>query len=112
MDAEGAAVALGQNREISAGLGCLHYAEGIFLLRYLQVRRVVAGDLQEDSTVGAAFVALPRGMQKARAKAEAGRSFLAIPYAHAQCLQKRLVLGIHLDICQHSKIEIRSGWWR
>src|SRR5260370_16422028 len=73
MPKQGAAPAIGEDLEISAGLCGLHYAEGVFLAGNRYVVGVVAGDLEEYTGVGSAFVGLTGRVQKTRAEAEAAR---------------------------------------
>ena len=98
MDSQGPAITFGQHCEVASGLRRFHYPECVFLLWHRQVVLVVAGDLQEDSAVGAAFVGLSGGVQEARAEAQAGGNVLFVADTHAQRLQKRFVVGIHFDV--------------
>src|SRR5215471_6411316 len=43
-------------------------------------------------------------MQKARAEAKASCNLPGIAYRVTNLLQKRFVLGIHLDVCQQSEV--------
>src|ERR1019366_9149467 len=94
----------GENWEAAGSLCRLHHSESVLLPGNRQVLRIVAGDLQEYAAVGAAFVSLSGGVQKARPEAEAGRHAFAIAHGHAQVLQQRFVLGIHLDIRKQREI--------
>src|SRR5213595_1778771 len=78
MHPQGAPVSFGEHLEVATGLRRLDDAKGIFLAGHGQIHGVVAGNLQEDSAVGTAFVGLARGMQKARSKAEARGHLFAI----------------------------------
>src|SRR5215467_132020 len=46
-------------------------------------------------------------MQEARAEAKASRNLPGIAYRVTNLLQKRFVLGIHLDVCQQSEVVAR-----
>ena len=81
MHAQSAPPAVGQDLEIAAGLRRLDHAESVFLSGNGQVGCVIAGNLQEDAAVRAAFVGLPGRMQKARAKAKTGG--YAMPVANS-----------------------------
>jgi len=70
------AAALGENGKIAAGLRGLDYAEGKFLAWHGQVVGVVAGDLQEDAAVRAAFVGLASGMKERGPKPRQVATFL------------------------------------
>ena len=52
------AAAFRENLEVSPGLRRFDHPEGVFLPRYGQVRRIVAGDLQNDSAIRATLVSL------------------------------------------------------
>src|SRR5258707_10303961 len=65
---------------------------------------LVARYLEEYAAVGATFIALSSGVQEKRPEAEARRHTFAVAHGHAQGLQQRFMLGIHLDITQHSKV--------
>ena len=62
MHAQGAAAAFGEDVEVAASLGGFNHAERIFLAGDGEIGSVIAGDLQEDSAVWAAFVGLSSGM--------------------------------------------------
>src|SRR5919109_3015388 len=53
---QNAPAALHQDVEIAARLGSLDQAETVLLIGYIDVRRIVTGDLQEHTGVQAAFV--------------------------------------------------------
>ena len=93
MYAQRAASALGQYCEISAGLRRFDDAKSIFLSGDGKIRCVVACNLQEHAAVWAAFIGLPRGMQKARAKAEARRGAQPVADQPAHMLQRLAVRG-------------------
>src|ERR1700743_3199011 len=90
--------------KIATSLGCLHNAEGIFLLRYGQIIGVIAGNLQKDSGVGTAFVSLSGGVQKARAKTKTRSYMLAVTYCMADQLKLLFMVGIHLNVAKQGKI--------
>ena len=94
MNAQGPATAVGQNLEISTGLGCFHDAESVFLVGHWQIGGIIAGDLQEDAGVRAAFVGLSGGMQEARAKAEASGGVLFIAHGMTKLLKFGFVRGV------------------
>src|SRR6202007_2080866 len=102
--AEGASPALGEYREIAAGLCSLNDAEGVLLIGNGKIDGVVASDLEEDAGVGSAFVGLAGGVQKARTKSKNRRNLLLVPHAVANCLQNTFVLGIHGDVGEQSEI--------
>src|SRR6476469_6761531 len=104
MHAQSAAPSFRQNLEIAASLRCLHDSECVLLAWHRELHRIVARDLQEDSSVGAAFIGLTGRMQKTRPKAEAGRNVLAIPHGVAYLLQRFFVLSIHLHIAENCEI--------
>ena len=104
MDPQRAASAFRQHLEISAGLRRFHDAEGVFLAGHGQVGGIVAGDLQKDSAVRSALVGLPGGVQEARTKSETGGHVLLVAQRVAHFLQKRFVLGIHLDVSQQGEV--------
>src|SRR5260370_42044371 len=101
MPKQGAAPAIGEDLEISAGLCGLHYAEGVFLAGNRYVVGVVAGDLEEYTGVGSAFVGLTGRVQKTRAEAEAGRGGLGPPARMANFLQLRFMGFVHLHVSKH-----------
>src|SRR6478735_8681757 len=104
MHAQSAPPPLRQNLEIAARLRCLHDSEGVLLAGNRELHRIVARDLQEDPSVGPAFVGLTGRMQKTRPKPEAGRNVLAIAHRVAHLLQRRFVLSIHLDVGENYEI--------
>src|ERR1700758_3848068 len=88
MDTQGSAIALGQDLEIAAGLGGFYNTKRILLAGHREIGLVVAGDLEEDSGVGAAFVRLAGGMQEAWAESETrGHAFL-VANGSANILQR------------------------
>ena len=93
-------IPLAQYLEISTGLRGLYYSKRELLAGHRQVGCFVAGDLQEDSRIGTAFVCLSGGVQEARAKAEARGRLLAIAQRVAHCLQSFLISFVHLDVAK------------
>src|SRR6266478_9002587 len=104
MHAKRAPPALREYRKIAACLRCLDDSEGIFLVGDRKINGVVTGDLEEDTTVGAALVGLSRRVQKARPKSENGRYLLLVPHAVANGLQSSFILGVHGDVAEQSEI--------
>ncbi len=104
MHTQGAAAAIGEDLEISAGLCRLHYAEGVFLAGNRYVVGVVAGDLEEYTAVGSAFVGLTGRVQKTRAEAEACRDVLGVADCMTNFLQLRFMGFVHLNVAQHGKV--------
>ena len=98
--AERAAAAVGKDLKIAACLRRFHHSERVFLAGNLEIVRVVARDLQEYAAVGAAFICLSSGMQKARTEAEARRNLFSIADGQPNFLQTRFVGGIHLNVRQ------------
>src|ERR1035441_10564866 len=94
VDTQRATTALHQHLEIAAGLRCLHDAKAVVMTGYVDIHRIVAGDLQEYSGIRAAFVCLPGRMLEARSEAEAGsgKGLVANARSHrCQSLRVRLV---------------------
>src|SRR5258708_4228585 len=104
MYAQGAPLALCQDVKIATRLGCLHRSEGIFLSWYRQINGIIAGDLQKDAGVGAAFVGLSGGVQEARTKTQAGGNAFAVAYGMADGLQAVFMLAIHVYVGQQPQI--------
>ena len=98
VDAQGATAALGEHREVAAGLRRLDDAEGVALPRHGQIAGVVGRDLQEHALVRAALVGLAGRVQEARPEADAGGDVGAIPDAVADPLQHAGVARVHLDV--------------
>ena len=103
--AQGAAAAVREDLEISAGLRGFDHAESVLRAGHGKIVSVVAGDLQEHAGVRAAFVCLAGGVQEARTKAEAsGDLFLRreqrreFPASCASCL------CIHLHVAEHGEV--------
>src|ERR1700720_1992233 len=95
-------LAIRQNLEVSASLRRLYDSKSVFLPGHLKIIGIVAGDLQEYSGVGAAFVGLSRGMKETRSKAQASCRMLAVAHGMAHGLQRIFMRAVHLDICQKS----------
>ena len=108
MHAQSAPPSLRQNLEIAASLRCLHDSECVLLAGHGELHRIVARDLQENSSVGSTFIGLTCRMQETGAKAEAGGNVLAIAHGVAHLLQRLFVLSIHLNVGENC--EIISGF--
>ena len=93
-----------QHRQIPGSLGFNHHAKTVLLPGNIHVHRTVRGNLQKDPGVGSALVILPRGVQKARAEAQAGSHPFRIPHLVPEALDHRLVLGEHGQKCQRGKV--------
>src|SRR5271157_2085541 len=87
IDANGAAMAVGQRLEITQCLRLLEHTEGEFLAWDFDFVDIVGGYLDEHAAVGTAFVQLPGGVQEARAVAGGGCDFLLIANGDANLLQ-------------------------
>jgi hypothetical protein len=104
MNAQGPPVAVGEDLEIPASLGRFHDAERIFLAGHGKIGSIVAGDLQEDAGIRAAFIGLPGGMEKSRAEAEAGGNTLLVANGVAKRLQLPFVRIVPLDVAKDGEI--------
>src|SRR5579862_973834 len=104
MDAESAAASFGEDGEIAASLSGLNNAEGVFLSGDWQVGRVIASDLKEDAAVGATFVSLPRGMEKAGAETETSGNFFGVADRDADGLESSFVFGVHRDVPEDGEV--------
>src|SRR5215472_423098 len=98
MHSQRSSIPLAQHLEIAPCLCSFYYSKRELLAGHLQIGCVVAGDLQEHSRIGTAFVCLSGRMQEARTKAEAGGRLLAIANRLARSLQSLLVGLIHLNV--------------
>src|SRR5260370_22186017 len=107
MDAQGATAALGENGKVAAGLRCFHHAKCVLLSRDRQILGIVAGDLQEDAAVGAAFIRLSGGVQEARTETENGGHFFLVADSVANRLQGLLIGGIYFVLGKDAKINAR-----
>src|SRR5262249_25243183 len=96
MHSQHATLAFCQDREVASCLRRLDHAEGVLLTGHRQIHRVIAGDLQEDSSVGSAFVSLSGRVQEARAKAKARRYSLPVADRMANPLKTGFMLLVHL----------------
>ena len=88
MNAQDTPAAFREHVEITARLRRLDDPEGIFLVWNREIEGVVAGDLQKNATVRAAFIGLPGRVQEARSEAHAGGDPLAVADEDAQMLQR------------------------
>src|SRR5947209_15601165 len=104
MHAKCASLALDQHAEIAAGLCCLYHTERITLARNRKVVCIVAGNLQEDAGVWAAFISLPGGMQEAWTEAEAGGVRPGLANYVADALQLDFVLLIHFYVGKQGQV--------
>jgi hypothetical protein len=68
VDAQSSAATFSEHGKISACLRCFDYTERVLLAGNGEIVRVVTSDLQEDAGIGAAFIGLAGGMEKARAE--------------------------------------------
>src|SRR5882724_722592 len=98
MDAQQAPAALGEDVEVAARLRRLDSAEAVATAGHVELRGIIAGDLEKDAGIGAAFIGLAGGMQEARPEADAGRDVLGVADGMAHRLQRRLVRSVALDI--------------
>src|ERR1700758_3356602 len=101
MHAQRAPPALSQYLEIAARLRRLHNSKSIFLLRNRKVESIIASHLQKHSRIRTTLISLSRGMQKTRAKSQAGRDPFPLANRVPYRLQVILMLGIHLDISKY-----------
>ena len=95
MNAQSAAATRLEHCQVACGLGVDDHTEGEFLPWNRQIVFVIGGDFKEDAGVGAAFVVLAGGVEKARAEAQAGGYLFRIAHLVAQALDRRLMLGEH-----------------
>src|SRR5215469_6236305 len=102
--AQCASPALGKDGEIPARLRRLDNTECVFLFRHGEVIGVVAGNLQEDTTVRPALVSLARRVQEPRTKSQDCRYFLRVPDQMADGLECRFIAGVHGDVAQEREI--------
>ena len=104
MHAQHPPIALGQYVKIATRF-CRHdHAEGVLLIRHLDIRRVVAGNLQEHSGVRAALVGLPRRMKESRTEAETGGDPLAVADQDTDILQCVAMALVAFDIGEERAI--------
>src|ERR1700729_3428684 len=104
MDAQHPPVPVGQDIEIAACLRRLDDAEGVFLVRHLDIDAVVAGYLQEYAGIGPALVSLSGRMKESRSEAQAGADALAITDQHADILERVAMTSIALDVGEERAI--------
>src|SRR5882672_11472964 len=109
MGTQGTAAAFGKNGKIAAGLPRLHDSKRVLLSRNRQVLGVVAGNLQENAAIRAAFIGLSRRMQEARAKAENCGHFFLVAHGMPHALQSCFICRIHGDVAEHGEIIARTG---
>src|SRR5712664_1107174 len=107
VDAQCAAAAFGENREVAPGLRGFHDPESVFLPGYRRILGIVASDLQKNAAIGAAFVGLSSGVQEARAKAEDGGHLLLVAHGVPNTLQRLFIRGIHRYVAQDCEIVAR-----
>ncbi len=69
-----------------------------------QIDGIIAGDLQENSRVRAAFISLPGGMQEARAKSKTSGGVFFVAHGMAKLLQFSFVLRSHLNEAEESEV--------
>ena len=104
MHAQRAAVAIGEDLKIAAGLRCFYDAECVFLVWHRQIRSIVASDLQKHAGIWSALVCLSGRMQKPRAEAETSCDMFFLAHRVANGLQLHLVRVIHFDVAEHREI--------
>src|ERR1700722_10072638 len=104
MHSQRAASALDQYLEVSACLRGFDHSERVLLSRYLEIHRIIARDLEEDSRIRAAFVGLTGGVQEARTKSQAGRDAFLVAQRMPDLLQPPLVLVVHPNEGEQSEI--------
>src|ERR1700682_1880482 len=108
VNATSAAVAVGQDLEISASLRLLHHSESILLSGHRQIGLIVAGHLQEHTRVRTAFVSLPRGMQESGTESQARSQMLAVSHGGSHGLQRLLMSFVHLNIAEQCEVIARA----
>ncbi len=104
MHAKHPPIALGQHLEIATCFRRLDDTEGVFLVRYLEIGGIVAGDLQEHAGIRAAFVGLSRRMKEPRSKSEAGGDAFAVADQDADILKSVAMLLVAFDIGEERAI--------
>src|SRR5260370_34669769 len=80
VNAQRAAIAIGEHGEVTARLGGFDNAKGEFLPGNGNVGGVIASELEKDAGVRAALVSLAGGMEKTRTEAEAGGGIVGAAY--------------------------------
>src|SRR5205085_10573362 len=109
METDCAAVTFFQRRKISERLRLLEHAERVRLARNLQVCRILIRQLNEEAVFGAAFVQLPRRMQKSWAIAR-GRCYVKlVAQSGANLTKKAVVLVPFLNVSEERYVIIRMN---
>src|SRR5580765_2357439 len=104
MDTQSSPFTVSQHLEIPTRLRRFDNPESIFLFGHSQVIRVIAGDLQKDTGVRAAFVGLPGGVQEAWPKSQTGCHALTITHSMADRLQLIFMSTVHFNVSQQRQI--------
>ena len=107
MHAQDPPVAFGQHFEIAARCRRFGDPEGVFLVRHVEIGRLVAGDLQEYAGVRPALVSLPGRMKESRPEAETGGDALAVADQDADILKGIAMALVAFDICEQRAIVAR-----
>ena len=95
MDSERPAPSFGEYLKIPSRLSSLDRSKCVFLSRDREVVCIIASELQEDPTIGSAFVSLPAGMKEAWAKFQAGSNSFLVTVA---AKRKGLSLPINVRV--------------
>src|SRR5579885_3596567 len=98
VDADDAALVVFERVEVAERLGRFQDAEGVRLAGDSHIVPILAGELDEDAVVCAAFVQLARGMQEARAVADGGGHLIEVAQADAQGFQRAFRLRVLLHV--------------
>src|SRR5262249_54489667 len=98
MSTEHATVPLREDLEIPSRLGRLDDAERILSPGHGKIGGVIAGHLQEDAGIRAAFICLPGRVKEARAEPQTRGDMLGVTNVMTYRLQRALVRRIHLDV--------------
>src|SRR5260370_22052024 len=101
--------ALRKYREIATRLRRFDHPKRIFLFRDRKIVGIVAGDLQEDTAVGSAFIGLACRVQKPRPKSENSRQLLGVSDRMTDALQSGFILSVHRDVAEQSEIGPFAG---
>jgi hypothetical protein len=107
VNAQRTTVAFHEHREVTAGLCGLDDPKAIGMVGYVDVGRVIAGDLQEHAGIRATFVGLTGRMLEARSEAEAGRGPRFVADARAHLGQRSCVRRIAFDIGEQRHVVAR-----
>ncbi len=94
MNAQSAAAALCENREIAAGLRGFYDAKSVFLARDRQVLCIIACNLKENPRVGTPLVGLSCGVQKARSETQNGGDFFFVAHRVPNSLERFLIFAV------------------